>query len=332
MKNKTLALASLAVATAASLISCDKQAANDFSSDESTSEKRVECTFSISRPGTKATSGMDDAEVNTIQIFVFKMGDNDIQGVIDAQSERSTDSQVPLECTLGTRAIVAVVNGPSSLSFSTIDELYSEISHLNENSAGSFVMVGRLDTEIDSDDTSITVEVKRLVAKVAISKITFNFKENYYTNLLNQGQIELQSIGLLNVANEVPYLSSGAYTPDYYYLGGYSAADVIDYLAHDEVSETASSSPYTTEHEFYCYPNSSNPKTALSIAVAISGKTCYYTKYIDLIESNKVYTVTNLTITRPGSDTEGGEILSDTFYFDVLVSEWESGDEYDEVI
>lgn len=327
MKNQNLLLACLG---AAILASCAKE--NTVSKAELPSAEKAQITFSVSNSGTKATDDMKDSDVKSIQIFVFRSGANDISGAIDAQSAKTTGTSVSLECTLGTRTIVAVVNGPDGLSFGNLSELSSTISALKDNAKGSFVMVGQLSKDLGSEDRSITVKVKRLAAKVVLSKLTFAFSQQYYTDLLNRGQVVLKRVDLLNVADGVPYIASSAYTPGFFNAGGYKASDGIDAFAHDALSVTASASPYTTAHSLYCYPNATTTKTGISIVVEIAGNLSYYTKYFDNIESNKVYTYTNLTITRPGSPIEGEETLTGTIDFNVEVSEWETGGTYDERI
>ena len=107
-------------------------------------------------------------------------------------------------------------------------------------------------------------------------------------------------------------------------------------------------------HTFYAFPTGTTDdhfggssfsarRTRLIVECEYNGSTCYYPITLPglnpdssrgVLERNKVYTITNLTLTRPGSpdpDTPGDQVSSiQTCTFNITVQPWINGQTYTE--
>ena len=65
--------------------------------------------------------------------------------------------------------------------------------------------------------------------------------------------------------------------------------------------------------------------TRLVVETELAGRTCYYTMTMPAIESNHIYTVKELRITRPGSSDPELPVLPGDASFTIEVEDWEDG-------
>lgn len=321
--NQLFAVAALIGVTA--LSSCQKE--NGIGAKNNVKDaETVECTVNIVS-STKSIGPLSDADIKNFQVFVFRSnagGQDD--GMLDARSEVvAGKTQVKLECTAGRRVVAVVANAPADISVTTLDELNGRVSNLTDNSDGNFVMYTAKEPEIlGTDHNTVSVELRRLAAKVQLSEIAFDFNDQAYKKMLADGNIQIKRINLINVSSQVPMNESVSFTPTLLYNGAYNDQDNIKPLAYDAVNATASAS-YTRSHVFYCYPNTGTAKTAIVVAVAFNGRDFYYTIPFETVERNKQYIITKLTIKRPGSPVEGEDITPVDCTFNISVAAWEAG-------
>ena len=296
-----------AVLAAVAVIGCNK---NDVEVQDLQSGEKIQLTVNLPQAATKVTGDPTDDEVNDVQIFVF-----DKNGLYEASS-RATASTLSLTCTTGEKKIVALVNAPIESSVANIAELRSRTSELSDCSAGHIVMSGEL-TEVLTSSTTVTMQVERLAARVAVSQITTDFELEAHQNL----SFEIRSIYLINVAGERAYLSDN--TPaTWYNKGQYVAETSLDFL-RDVVAagRVSNGESYDTEHYFYCYPNATATKTRLVIEAEVGGYTYYYPITLNAVDANTAYTY-NLTITKLGSNSPDVPVADGTVNFTVTVKDW----------
>ena len=230
-----------------------------------------------------------EAAVNNVQVFVFR---ND--GALDAYGKSETAS-VEVDCTVGEKSIVAVVNAPDLLNVTSLDGFNAAKSQLSDNSTGNFVMTGAKSATITSADNELTINVKRLVARVSISKITNALSAEQYAGT----PIVINKIYLSNVAGDRLY--SGASVPSLWLNMSGSFSDCPGLLSDSGISASiADGSSYTTPH--YYYPVS-----------------------IGNIEQNHTYDIEELIITRLGSDDPDVPVSAGTISLTITVSDWEEG-------
>ena len=108
-----------------------------------------------------------------------------------------------------------------------------------------------------------------------------------------------------------------------------------DELPVAEGDQIADGSTLQAGQYFYVYPNPVTEENAegssgtslltkLVVEASLDGNTCYYTISLPDLQSNKTYTISSLTITRPGSDNPDEEITSGECPFCVEIYKGES--------
>lgn len=299
-----------AVLAAVAVIGCNEKDVEMQEMQDMQSGEKIQLTVNLPQTATKVTGTPTDDKVNDIQIFVF-----DKNGLYETSS-RATASTLSLTCTTGEKNIVALVNAPIEGSITNIAELRSRTSDLSECSAGHIVMSGEL-TEVLTSSTTVTMQVERLAARVAVSQITTDFELEAHQNL----SFEIRSIYLINVAGERAYLSDN--TPaTWYNKGKYAAETSLEFLRDAvDLGRVANGESYATEHYFYCYPNTTATKTRLVIEAEVGGYTYYYPITLNAVEANTAYTY-NLTITKLGSNSPDVPVADGTVNFTVTVKDW----------
>lgn len=291
-------------------------------------------TLDVSVPfssGTKVTDVSGEATLNSLQVFVFRK-----DGVLEAEARDNAET-LSLSCTKGAKDVYAVVNAPQISGIRTLDNLKSKVSALSENTPTSFVMSGDKDVTL-SGPTSVEIEVKRLVARVCIRKITNNFTLEQYRT----GAVKIKGIYLLNAQSSSKYLG-GLPALTWTNLHSFNST-AIPNLLYSGVMSTALNygTPYDTANYFYCYPNPTADDTSeagtgarftrLVVELDIDGKSYYYPVSIPGIERNKSYEITELKITRLGSASPDEPVSSLTATFTLKVLDWEPGSTLDPTI
>lgn len=261
----------------------------------------------LSGVATKAATEADIDKINDVQIFVFDSTNNFLVETYYNGTEKSGK----LRLSGGKKKVCAVVNGPKL--GGTVDEysdFQNQISLFSQNKANNFVMSGMVNVTIESDAT-IDILVKRLASKVLLKKIRTDFTSPIYT----EATFKVDSIYLTNVATKCKYFDY-QYTPAEWSKG-------FDITKELKLNHTVTDKLYEADHIFYAYPNASetNP-TRLVVAATLAGKSYFYPVDLGSLESNKIYTITDLLITRPGSDSEDIPVVSEEFPYTIEVADW----------
>lgn len=294
---------------AALAVSCNK-ADSSFPNPADRNQGRAdgffEVSLSINAPRTKSLSAGKEEQVNNVQVYVF-----DADNGNRLESFYNGASTVPtMRLSRGNKMFKVLVNSKADSSrVSSLQDLQSALSDFSDNTSSNFVMSGEASVSIPAT-TSVEITVSRLVAKVVLSKITTNFTAPVYDSLT----FRLDSIYLTNVAQKCRFYD--AYTPDSW---GKDYA-----LTGDSVNATVSGKVYSTEHTFYAYPNGTATPTRLVIKATLGNTTYYYPVDLGELQANKVYTVTNIEITRPGSDSEDKPVVSSEMSFSIKVAGWDA--------
>ena len=325
------------------LASCNKnESVYEPNAARPVSDKACQVNVSINGFSTKAgANALDEEEkVNSLQIFLFKDGQLDGYG-------QAAASTVTLKATAGEREVYAIVNAPDLSAVKTMDELKSSISLLEHNSASGFVMVGNKSVSI-VDATAVTVDVKRIAARVVVRKITRKYdaaglqsagvpvevKRLYMTEVATNNKYDLSMVsGYTYKASLVSGASSALETADPFLYhavsGGSIAAHEESYVLVDESKR---------EGVFYVYPNAttedseSDRITRLNIEVEVDGQLYNYPVLISGIQSNKSYEIKELVLTRLGNTADGDDTVNagedskiESFEvpFGIAITDWE---------
>ena len=306
-------------------------------------------------PTTKATAYLSsqtyEKQVNNVQILVF-----DSSGALNIYKDVGTaTSGISINTTTGPKTIWAVINGPSLASIKTLSALRNTAVDLSNNSTTAsegFVMSGSSEITVGSASTSVSIQVERLLSRVALQKITNSLPASYGTMTIN-------NVCLTNVVGNQNLAGAATISTWYNKMGrkdgATASSQIIDgstYLAshptltfksvESSVASGASHTP-TTPYLFYTFPNSTGNdvtgwatsftarKTRLVVAATIGGKKYYYPVVIDTPSRNNAYTV-ELTITGLGSPDPDTPVVKGSVNASITVLGWTSGTVYEEII
>lgn len=272
-----------------------------------------------------------EKEIKNVQIFVFN-GD----GSLDSYHSGSESSQIKIRCTSGKKRIFSFVNAESLSTYTDSTALLSQATLLSENLEGGFVMTGRASAVLPSE-SAVTVKVSRIAARIGIGNIAVNFTSDGYKSL----PFTVKSIYMINVAGNTDYSFEAGPT---LWLNQSEHKDIdMDALLYTSINHSLSEeTPLTADQYFYVYPNptasddSGTPFSArytrLVVETELNGATLFYSISLPGIERNKTYMISNLTITRPGTERPDEEITSEECAFNIEVEDWIPGSVQDIVI
>lgn len=299
---------------------------------ENVSEDRVTVNVSVPISETKVVSVSNEAAIHNYQVFLFKE-----DGVIEDYVNQSSPD-ITLDCTMGKKTIVVLVNAPSMGHIMDIGAFATETTLLSDNAAGAFVMEGKMNVDIQtSNDVTIMVPVTRKVARIELSSLNVEIDMPQYSSKT----FSVSSVYLINVSAQVPYFEQASPTLWYNKSAYFSEDD--NTLIYDDVNdfEITSETPYTTKNVFYCYPNNvtsdsfsdtwSPRQTRLVVEAKLDGETYYYPVTVPNVKQNRRYEV-NLTITRPGSVSPDFEIDKLAANFEISVVDWDKSTTINEEI
>ncbi len=324
MKRIFYAAAVLAVISGTSCTK-DEDVAKEPQQDQE--PERVTLQVSVPVTDSKATDTDGETDVSSLQAFVFMSED----GVIDAYGSGDSET-LNVSCTTGKRDVVVYVNAPdmSKLSILKKSDLEGQITYLTDNAKGAYVMYGESSLDVTTSGSSVTVEVTRFVARVSISRITNNFTLSQYSN-----KLVIKSIFLINVAGDMDYTDSSV-GPTVWLNQFKKTSEKSDLLETNDIDVSIGKGvAYIGKNYFYCYPNPTtkdsssetwSPRyTRLVVEVTLDGKTYYYPISIPNIERNCTYEISELTLTKPGSESPDVPVTSGQASFSLKVTDWSKG-------
>ena len=266
-------------------------------------------------------SGANEASVSDLQVFVFDSeGNFEIKGSGNGQS-------IEMGCTKGRKTIWALAGAPE-LHPSNEVELLNTVTRLEDNDLNSFVMSGSRSLEVGGT-TDVELAVKRYVAKVSLGRIINSLSGAYASK-----ELIIKDVYLLNVAaNTTLGLSSPT---QWYNKMGKENTPADHLIAQGDISASvAPGGSCNLDCVFYPYPNPtegnanggtwSERHTKLVVEASIGGVTCYYPVVLPVLQRNRTYTISDLTITMFGSDNPDIPIDKGTVEFSILVEDWETG-------
>lgn len=331
MKNIIIPSAAL-IAAVISIESCTKQEIADPVVPRPAPAVADAQTYSLSvnlnvgeQVRTKASKEAAIDTVRSVQIFVF---DESRKDSIETYFYKMTKVGQPaasdsLRLTAGKKKIRVLANAPEiGGKIGCLKDLEACTCEFGINTTESFVMSGGKEMEL-TKDSSVEVTVNRIVAKIVLKKLTVDFDAEVYDKMT----FTLKDIYLTNVAYCAKYYG-GEYVPGQ----GQEAQTWKNGLEYALTKETGlnvglsydDEVAYDVDHIFYCYPNSDkNHPTRLVLKTSLDKATYYYPIEIGAIESNKVYTITDLKITRPGSDDPDVPVISQMFPYNITVGDWD---------
>ena len=288
---------------------------------------------------TKVTGAGGDEEksVSDYQVFVYDRS----SGKLEAYDTPDPSAEsVTLKCTTGDKDIVVLANAPDMSSKTSYAEFLAATSYLSDNSVGNLVMEGHAACTITSAVNSVTVNVRRVVAKVVLEEIKVDFESDVYDGM----DFVLKNAYLTNVAADKKYLADGKAAPTTWYNKVFRTSDAaVDALVFDSLGNTELDNPdeYTDKHHFYCYPNPhvedtfstewSPRPTRLVVEAQLGDDLYYYPVSLPVLKQNTRYHV-SLKIVRPGATSPEQDMDRYAASFTIKVEEWEGPENIEEII
>jgi len=344
-------------AVAAMVCSCDKDGDCVPCQKEEEQEQKAALRVSLNLEGdpqTRATNYVTaqayETAVNDVQIFVF-----DSKGALATYLDADTKtSDITINTIYGQKTVYAVVNGPDLSGITTQDALEHTAVDLGANSTTTskgFVMVGSNACNVSGTTATVSISVKRLVARVALQKITNSLPDSY-------GSLTVNSVMLINVAGNQNLECTASISTWYNKMGrkdGASATQIIDgttnlashptltFMSVGKSVENGGSLAPATPYLFYTYQNNSTSegngwsntfsarKTRLVVTATIGGTKYYYPVSISNPQRNTAHTV-ELTITGLGSTDPDILVQKGAITATVTVDPWQNGAVYNETI
>ncbi len=275
---------------------------------------------------TKAIS-VNDASISNVQILIFN-GDQLIA------YGSSNSNKVTIKVRKGIADCYAVVNGDDMSMISSKSALLGKSSLLEKNTTSKMMMFGRKERHTISGNETISLTVYRAAAKVEIDGITTAFTSPAYKtkNFTMQSMTLLNVVGVADIEADKPNASKTV--SGVKFNNGNFVSSAVDGLTRDAFKENVVlqapnvPKPYEVPHYFYCYPNKAatgTEATKLSIETQIEGRTYYYVIEIPAPESNKLYKISNVTITGPGADNPDEVVVNHNVSFSITVAPWGTG-------
>lgn len=297
------------------LASCSKM--SDSTDPSEMCGQRYPLSVSVRDFGTKITSDSGETSCKLLTVCVYRA-----DGSLDAFAQRTNADSLHLNCTsLASKVYVIVNHDPTAVSLSSAALLAKTVS-LDENAPDSLIMVGSSDVSLPGNET-LTVGVKRLVSRVVVKSIKRRFPAGSLASL----GFKVKRVYLKNVpANMNLGLSSAPTVFKNTTKGVYKDSPLL----YDEISsEIANGASYDTPHYLYSCPRSGEMSLRTRLVIEASlGNTDYYYP-VDLPETmspNCSYEISDLVISRPGSDDPDEPVSSGALSFSLAITPWKISD------
>lgn len=326
MKKVSMILAAMAAMVCT--VACNKELDNNKFGMESAGQmvETAEMKLSIVGNGGPATKSADEdfdddhSVVSSVQFFVF---DGE---VLDAYKKITSGTSTSITVKTGEKSVWAVVNAPDISNVTTLTQLKAVSSTLSNNTT-YFVMVGSTPATVPDEDP-IEIEVKRIVSRVIVKKVTAAFSNPAYAAM----SCKLVKMFLINAPADINLQLTAAPTTWYAQRAYEAVTGLTDFLSTSGSNHELNTSAFDTDCYHYCYPNPtvadsqattwSARHTRMVIEVLLGSETFYYPITLPVLEPGKSYEIENLTITRKGSSNPDQPISLSDADFEISVKDW----------
>ncbi len=316
-------------------------------------------------PATKvaAQSETNEKTIRNVQIFVFRAGNGGDAGNLEISASAGFDQEldastgsfngITLKCSTGEREIWAVVNdardhtsGPDAVA--TLDDFLALTHDLKDARKDKLLMIGTSGPlTLHEGREDVDIAVRRAAASVILESVTQDFSSPAYQK---NGVFRVEDCYLLNVPGRVNY--AGTVEPstlptDAWYARMEAQTNLSEGVIYDHVTPKLLNygDVDTTPHAFYAYPNACAPSedaswcaraTLLVLEASVYNGHDWQKYYYPValsggLEANKQYRV-NLILHRPGTLDVNRPVKIEDVTTVVRVSDWDSGDRYDQDI
>jgi hypothetical protein len=362
-------IAALLAATAVLAPACSKSAGPG---DGDAARGEVLLSVSFRDPSTKvgSQSAANEKAIQNVQVFVFRAGLGGDAGNLEVAASAGFDTPIgatagswsgmTVKCSTGQREVWAVVNDSrdrtrGSDAVATKGDFLALTHELKDNAEASLLMIGHSGTdaapavELHEGREELTIGVRRMVAAVILESVTNDFLSPAYQKA---DMFRLEACYLLNVPGRVDFAltsePSALPQEDWYARLARETDTQRARLIADplEGQMLQYGKTYSVPHTFYTYPNNCavsedaawSPRATVLVLEASLYNGHDWAKYYYPVQlgtsplrANRQYRV-NLTVHRPGSLDPNTSVRFDDLTPVVTVSDWESGEVYDQDI
>jgi len=314
-----------AVAATLCTVACNKDLTSN-SIDQNPAKQdgdKCELRVGISTSLTKSTTITDEDQekVKNLQVFVFR-GD-----ALDAYASVDQTLSAKLSCTAGERTVYVLANEPDHSDISSKTAFLALVSDLSNYPEKGIAMIGSKDVTLPAQDT-VSVDAYRLASRVVLKKITRDFTSSALAGL----EMEVKDIYLSNVPTDFNYALNSTPSKWVNKMGLDDNGKSLTIWHDAPNAKIANEASDTTKHTFLAYPNPTESDsnggtwsarhTRLVVKVGLGDKTYYYPITLPKLEYNKSYEISELTLTRPGSDSEDTPVSFQDATFKINVKPW----------
>lgn len=341
------------------VISCARPPVIQGDPSPAGNEPKVSVVFSAAGPNTKATGITSSSETAIGRWAVFAF---DSASGWYTHETSAVGAPIPMVLRAGrTYTCYAIVNYPTTgtgafdpTTVHSPSDLTGKEAYLSDNSVGNLLMFGSVPvtptaTFYDPEDPSSavsenkTISVSRLVSRIDINGVAVDFTGK---PALQAKTFTLRNIYVTNAYRTTRYgtdwlpseLSGNRQA--WYNTGGWHRGEAgesgFDALLEDRGinAVVTSSSPYTTAHSFYAFPNATGQDdretaawsircTRIVIEATLGDETLYWGITVPSMVRNRIYTAASVTIHGRGStDPEAASSNIDVTFSD---TDWNDG-------
>lgn len=318
MKTKTIIAA--VAASAAVFTGCLKNGIVPLE-QQATSKLTVNVSCDIDSKAAGINAEDNEKKINSVQVFVFSS-----DGKLEAEAY-GTAPTLQMVTTKGDKTVKVLVNHERLTSVAMLSDWTNYVADLEVNKTNSFLMTGQETITVKDNTVNLSTVVTRQVTKVVIKKITNNMTLSQYQS----NPVKVVGIYLINVVGHRP-LQAWKDPTRWLNKGGRDSAENSLYAEFPASKTLSYGSTDSSEHYFYCLPNPTSTDnqsetwsarhTRLVVEAQIDGKTYYYPITLPVLNPNHIYTINELTITRPGTDSPDLTAPLSSMTFDLQVKPW----------
>lgn len=320
-------------------VSCNKEMDIQPDSQDVPKEKfevlvglsNVDLTITETRADLAATSA--EKKVDDAYVLVYNASGN----LVDYKAWSGSSVKFTLEA--GNYKFFAIINTGETSMPATMTALNALKGTLEADLSG-FTMLGSTEKTIATGTEKFSISAKRLASKVVFKDLKVNFS----SSSLQEVGMTLNAVYLINAAGEMTFASAlGNFAAPglWYNQLKYAKNDCDSYLYAGNLNLFVDhGSTENVNKTFYVYPNGtasdthggnwSERKTRLVLEATVDGSKCYYPFTFDTLESNKIYTVNTITVTRKGVANPDDVWNDNEVSGDLTIDDWTNGGEFSE--
>ena len=293
-----------------------------------------ELSFSVCVPGTRAAVTPHEADVQRLDVLVFRSSD----GILDASGTSTGTGTVTASVTPGVpMRWYIVANAPAGAlsSFVTESSFLAGSTPLSHTTASSLVMHAGGTISAGTSPGHVKASLDRYCCKVSVGRLSVRWLDAFST----APAVRLERVVLVNAVGSTPWSGIPASGPLWYNrlevdeaLGATERDLLVCTLGSRSIPD---SQPVTLDCALYCMPNptdngvnsAANPSwsprnTRVAIELTVDGQPNWYPVDLPAMEGNHHYRIDEMTILGPGSQGPDYPVTRSEATFSVSVVPW----------